>query len=63
MEKGCTELVESYEDWDEVLSDNEASLKDINRIMPKVNSTVITPDGKGVVVYNNCRNCWIFLFL
>ena len=38
MEKGCTELVESYEDWDKVLSDNEASLKDINKVMPKVNS-------------------------
>lgn len=38
MEKGCTELVEGYEDWDKILSDNEASLKDINKIMPKVNS-------------------------
>jgi hypothetical protein len=37
MERGFDNLVDNYEDWNDVLGDNNASLKDITRVMPKVN--------------------------
>lgn len=40
MERGFGDLVEGFEEWDEILGNNEASLKDISKVMPKVNAAL-----------------------
>ena len=40
MERGFDALVSDYEDWNEVMSDSKATLRDVSRIMPGVNKAL-----------------------
>lgn len=40
MERGFDSLVSGYDDWNEVMSDSKATLRDVSKVMPEVNKAL-----------------------